>query len=202
MAAFRLPRLKANLAIVNSQGKPLDYFLRFWNIEVAPRIEKNEQEQNDLLQQIIEAQARADAAYALAQDANGAKYFNIDASAPNTFADTVVNNVSENSLFQFSGGLYGGSLDDNSDWTGTISFLEGDGTNFDLLATMEVTVTQGGLIDPGEWTANDSTPATSIGVCSRFGTVTYRVNYSPSGSTSYIQPPDIRSTVILSPPMQ
>lgn len=57
MPAFRLPRLKANLAIVNGQGKPLDYFLRFWNIEVAPRIEQQESDQNALLAKIQELQA-------------------------------------------------------------------------------------------------------------------------------------------------
>lgn len=57
MAAFKLPRLKANLAIVNGQGKPLDYFLRFWNIEVAPRIEQQEADQNAILAQIQELQA-------------------------------------------------------------------------------------------------------------------------------------------------
>lgn len=57
MAAFKLPRLKANLAIVNGQGKPLDYFLRFWNIEVAPRIEKQEADQTAILDQIQELQA-------------------------------------------------------------------------------------------------------------------------------------------------
>lgn len=56
MAAFKLPRLKANLAIVNSRGQPLDYFLRFWNIEVAPRIEAQEAAQNEQLDAISQLQ--------------------------------------------------------------------------------------------------------------------------------------------------
>lgn len=52
MPAFKLPRLKANLAIVSGQGKPLDYFLRFWNIEVAPRIEQQETAQDELIEQL------------------------------------------------------------------------------------------------------------------------------------------------------
>lgn len=52
MAMFKLPRLKANLAIVNSKGNPLDYFLRFWNNEVAPRIEKQESDQDAILEQL------------------------------------------------------------------------------------------------------------------------------------------------------
>lgn len=39
MAAFKLPRLKANLAIVDSKGQPLGYFLRLFNIELAQRLE-------------------------------------------------------------------------------------------------------------------------------------------------------------------
>ena len=56
MAMFRLPRLKANLALVNSKGNPLDYFLRFWNIEVAPRIERQEADQDMILQQLQDVQ--------------------------------------------------------------------------------------------------------------------------------------------------
>lgn len=56
MAMFKLPRLKANLAIVNGQGKPLDYFLRFWNIEVAPRIEAQEISQDEIIQNVLEIQ--------------------------------------------------------------------------------------------------------------------------------------------------
>lgn len=52
MAMFKLPRLKANLAIVNSKGNPLDYFLRFWNNEVAPRIEKQETDQDAILEEL------------------------------------------------------------------------------------------------------------------------------------------------------
>lgn len=58
MAMFKLPRLKANLALVNSKGNPLDYFLRFWNIEVAPRIERQEADQDMILQQLQDVQAQ------------------------------------------------------------------------------------------------------------------------------------------------
>lgn len=51
---LKLPRLKANLAIVNPKGNPLDYFLRFWNIEVAPAIERQEAAQDVIIQQLIE----------------------------------------------------------------------------------------------------------------------------------------------------
>lgn len=54
---LRLPRLKANLPIVNGQGKPLDYYLRFWNIEVAPAIERQEASQDDIIQQLVEQDA-------------------------------------------------------------------------------------------------------------------------------------------------
>lgn len=56
MAAFKLPRLKANLSVVSGQGKPLDYFLRFWNIEVAPRIENQEASQDQIIAELAEVQ--------------------------------------------------------------------------------------------------------------------------------------------------
>lgn len=61
MAMFRLPRLKSNLAIVNKEGKPADYFLRFWNIEVAPTIESQERSQNELLAAIQQLQVQQQA---------------------------------------------------------------------------------------------------------------------------------------------
>lgn len=56
MAEFKLPRLKGNLSIVSGQGKPLDYFLRFWNIDVAPRIENQESSQDAVIAELAEVQ--------------------------------------------------------------------------------------------------------------------------------------------------
>lgn len=83
MTAFKLPRLKANLSIVNGKGQPLDYFLRLFNIELAQRIEQQEidqdailaelqvvqQELADQLALIIEAQNTADEAKSIAEAA-------------------------------------------------------------------------------------------------------------------------------------
>lgn len=69
MAMFKLPRLKANLAIVNGQGKPLDYFLRFWNIEVAPRIENQEAAQDQTIADLAEIVAQLQALAAATQQA-------------------------------------------------------------------------------------------------------------------------------------
>lgn len=69
MPSFRLPRLKANLAIVNGQGKPLDYFLRFWNIEVAPRIEQQEASQDKTIADLADIVAQLQAVSAAAQQA-------------------------------------------------------------------------------------------------------------------------------------
>lgn len=67
--ALNLPRLKANLAIVNGRGQPLDYFLRFWNIEVAPRIERQESSQDALIQGVVALQEQQAAQLALIQQA-------------------------------------------------------------------------------------------------------------------------------------
>lgn len=85
MASFKLPRLKANLAIVNGQGRPLDYFLRLFNIELAQKIEEQESTQDDTIrdiQSILEqlqalsqstqqAQSAANTAQATADGASG-----------------------------------------------------------------------------------------------------------------------------------
>lgn len=58
MASFKLPRLKANLAIVDGKGKPADYFLRLFNIELAQRIEAQETNQDELLAAVQSVQAQ------------------------------------------------------------------------------------------------------------------------------------------------
>lgn len=58
MAMFKLPRLKSNLAIVNKDGKPEDYFLRLFNVDFAQRLEANENNQAMLIAQIQDIQAQ------------------------------------------------------------------------------------------------------------------------------------------------
>lgn len=58
MAAFKLPRLKSNLPIVNREGKPEDYFLRFFNIDFAQRLEANENNQAMIIAQIQDIQTQ------------------------------------------------------------------------------------------------------------------------------------------------
>lgn len=69
MAAFKLPRLKANLAIVDARGKPLDYFLRLFNIDLAQRIEQNETQQNEILERLLAAELAAQQAQETAEAA-------------------------------------------------------------------------------------------------------------------------------------
>lgn len=87
MAAFKLPRLKANLAIVDGKGRPLDYFLRLFNIEFAQRIEQNETSQDEAIeaiQALIEqVQINTIATQAAQQAANDAQA-TADAGTPGT----------------------------------------------------------------------------------------------------------------------
>lgn len=77
MALFKLPRLKANLAVVNKDGKPTDFFLRLFNIDFAQRIEANENAQNqtieDLAGIVAQLQAINESAQAAASAANEAQ---------------------------------------------------------------------------------------------------------------------------------
>lgn len=51
MAALKLPRLKANLAIVDTSGNPTDFFLRLFNIDFAQRLEDFEAAQQVSIEQ-------------------------------------------------------------------------------------------------------------------------------------------------------
>lgn len=96
MATFKLPRLKANLAIVDGAGKPLDYFLRLFNIDFAQRIEQQETTQDETIQDIQsileqlqalaeatqQAQTAANDAQATADSASGGGVVSASASDP------------------------------------------------------------------------------------------------------------------------
>lgn len=69
MAAFKLPRLKANLAIVSGDGKPTDFFLRLFNIDLVQRIEQQETNQDAVLAQLAEVQATQEAQLVLINEA-------------------------------------------------------------------------------------------------------------------------------------
>lgn len=95
MAMFRLPRLKANLAIVNSKGNPLDYFLRFWNIEVAPRIEQQEAGQDQLIQQIQDLQAQQAAQLDLINQALELAGIALETAGGNAGSSSSVNDITD-----------------------------------------------------------------------------------------------------------
>lgn len=71
---LKLPRLQANLAIVDGAGKPLPYFLRLLNIDVFQAIERNEAAQQQTIQDLTEivtaVQAAQEAAQIAQQTAN------------------------------------------------------------------------------------------------------------------------------------
>lgn len=75
--ALKLPRLKAGLAIVDSQGRPTTAFLQLFNVEFAARIEANDAatQANILaIQQVLQAaQGAQTAAQAAQQSANQAQ---------------------------------------------------------------------------------------------------------------------------------
>ena len=83
MAAFKLPRLKSNLAIVNGQGRPTDFFLRLFNIDMAQRLETIINDQQAIIDAIVAAQMAAQAA----QDAADAAQATADAAATGASAD-------------------------------------------------------------------------------------------------------------------
>lgn len=210
MPAFRLPRLKANLAIVNGQGKPLDYFLRFWNIEVAPRIEQQEANQDDLIAQIqavqqeqadqlaliIAAQARADEAYNLAADAQGSRYIDFSGTFPE--ADGVLNNQTSDSKLSFSGDLNGATIDADTAWNGTLTFTEENGGAPVVMGSISITVSSNGLNLGGEW-QTDAAPFSFETVGTLAGTVTYTVEGAYTSGANFVMPPTINVTLTTLP---
>lgn len=57
LAPLRLPKLQGRLPVVDSLGRPLDYFLRFFNIDFSGAIERNEAQQQQIILQLQAVQA-------------------------------------------------------------------------------------------------------------------------------------------------
>ncbi len=209
MAMFKLPRLKANLPIVDGKGNPRDYFLRFWNIEVAPRIEQQESSQDALLAQIqavqeeqaeqlaliIAAQARADAAYELAESAQGSRYIDISGLYPTVSG--IINNQALGADLTFVGSVSSGTIDANTSWVGIFNFYENDGSGNVSLGSTPITLTSNGdtiggnyQFDPANFTFN------AIG--SLWGNVTYTITASRTSGANIVDFPaiDVRLTTV------
>lgn len=202
MAMFKLPRLKANLALVNSKGNPLDYFLRFWNIEVAPRIEQQEASQDELIMQIqavqaeqaaqlaliIAAQARADAAYDLAEAAQGSRY--IDITGLYSTVSGVINNQSNDASLTFIGSVSDGTIDANTSWTGTLTFYENNGGGNVLLGSVPITLTSNGLMVGGNYQF-DPANFTFEAMGTLSGNVTYTIIGARTSGANIVAVPTI-----------
>lgn len=209
MAMFKLPRLKANLPIVDGKGNPRDYFLRFWNIEVAPRIEQQESSQDEILAQIqavqeeqaeqlsliMAAQARADAAYNLAESAQGSRY--IDITGLYSTVSGIINNQTVDASLSFAGTVSGGTIDANTSCAVTLTFYENNGVGNMLLGSVPITLTSNGLntgvayqIDPESFTLD------AMG--SLAGNVTYTIIGERTSGAIIVDTPsiDVRLTTV------
>lgn len=211
MAAFKLPRLKSNLAIVNGQGRPTDFFLRLFNIDMAQRLETIINDQQAIIDAIVAAQAAADAAQvaaeaaqdaadaALAQSGSGARYAEINGAPGGTTAVVTISSVSPLPRLQLSGSLTGGTLDADATWTGQAEFFEDDGTTINSLGTQVITVESSGDTIGGEWIANDSSPFAFEAVGTLAGTVQYSVGITRTGGSNYVQGASINSVLTITP---
>ena len=209
MAMFKLPRLKANLPIVDGKGNPRDYFLRFWNIEVAPRIEKQESSQDEILAQIqavqeeqaeqlsliMAAQARADAAYNLAESAQGSRY--IDITGLYSTVSGIINNQTVGSILSFAGTVSGGTIDANTSCAVTLTFYENNGVGNVLLGSVPITLTSNSLNTGGAYQI-DPESFTFDAMGSLTGNVTYTIVGEITSGASIVDTPtiDVRLTTV------
>lgn len=213
--AFKLPRLKANLAVVNQRGQPLDYFLRFWNMDVAPSLEAQITDLTEITAElqyqlglIQTAQAAAESAQLAAQTAqntandalstagSGARY--VQFSVTDYFATATAQNVGAESALSLTGGVSGGLLDTDTNWVGEAVLTEGQGATTVVVATVPVTVNSTGLSVPGGFIAGDGY-VTMSGIGTLTGTVTYRIQFNRLSGSAYTSPPDLEATMNIVP---
>lgn len=210
MASFKLPRLKANLAIVDGKGKPADYFLRLFNIELAQRIESTvngiEEVQADLADVVAElaeqlaliqaAQERADEAYALAETAQGSRYIDFDGPYPSVSG--VINGQSAMSALTFNGSLSGATLDADSTWEGTVALTENNGGGPVSLGSVPVTISSNGLSIGGVWQTDSASFSFSV-TGTLGGSVTYTATASYDSGANLVADPTISINLVTIP---
>lgn len=189
MASFKLPRLQANLPIVSGEGKPNNFFLRLFNIELAERIEKaitDQQEITDALAAqlllIQAAQDRADAAYALAESAQGSRYIDFDGPYPSISG--IINGQSADSILTYFGTVSGATLDADSVWNGTLTFSEDIGGAPVVIGSIPLVIPSNGDDVGGQW-QTDPAPFNFSGTGTLAGSVTYTV------AGAYVSGPNI-----------
>jgi len=206
MVAFKLPRLKSNLAIVNGQGRPTDFFLRLFNIDMAQRLETVINDQQALLDAIVAAQqaaeaaqATADEALAAAEGAGGAKYVDMSATPPSVEASVTISGITAQTRLSAEGLLFGGTLDADAPMSGTFTLREFNGVTPLTIATKTMAVNSTGTSPgPGEWTAESATISLA-GVGFYTGTVTYLLRWDRTSGSSYVSLPEIDATLTATP---
>lgn len=206
MATFKLPRLKANLAIVDARGKPLDYFLRLFNIDLAQRIERNEAEQNEILDRLLAAEAAAAAAQATADEAlaqaeggSGARYATFEAVSPTISDQVTVDSVTAETRLSLDGSLSFGTLNADATWNGTATLTEISGGVPLVVCDIPFAVTSTGVeTTPGEWGSNGGA-FVGAGIGTYTGTVIYQLSYSRSSGSSFVQGPNLNGVLTITP---
>lgn len=209
MALGKLPRLQRGIPIVDAAGRALDYLLRLLN-DVFTMLERNEANQNEILEQIqlvqeqqaeqlaliIAAQERADAAYNLAESAQGSRY--IDFSGPYPTISGIINGQSADSILTYFGTLSGATIDANTAWVGTISFSESNSGPSVALGSVPVTITSNGLFVSGQWQTDDASFSfEATGTLS--GSVTYTLTGAYTSGANLVAGPTISVTLTTVP---
>lgn len=214
--AFKLPRLKANLAVVNQRGQPLDYFLRFWNMDVAPSLETQITDLTAITAElqyqlglIQAAQAAAESAQLAAQAAqntaddalstagSGARY--VQFSETDYFATATAQNVIVADSLSLAGGVSGGVLNNDNDWVGEVVLTEEQMATTVTVGSFPIRVSSTGIPVPGGGFVAGEAYFQISGIGTLSGTVTYRVQLNRSSGSEYSSPPDIEAKMNITP---
>lgn len=215
--AFKLPRLKSNLSIVNPKGHPIDYFLRFWNMDVAPRIEAQVADlteitnelayQLGLIQDAMDAsnaaqlaadEAQTAAAEALSLSSGQARYASMSGMATISKSVTVTD-VPANVSITWSGSLDGGSLTLDEAWVGEAILEENDGVSSVIVASAPISVPSTGTLNPDTSYGAGGASASLRGFGTLTGTVTYNISFVRTSGAEFFATPNLDSIITLIP---
>lgn len=205
MPAFKLPRLQFRLSIVDTQGRPTSTFLDFFNVQFAGRLEQQVADlsavQAELAAQlalITNAQNTADDALALANEAAGSKYIDIN-GAPEASTASEATLAKPDVLLNLNGTITGAILDANTDWVGEATLSETLGGTTNVLMTIPITISPNGTVLPGPLYEGDDVSFSGTAIGSLDGAITYTVEYTRISGSNMAFGGTIVSRLMLTP---
>lgn len=206
---IKLARLQKRFPIVEAKGEPTIEFHRLQNA-TAEQIEQTVNVLIDFANDILAAQAAADAAQAAADAAqatadaalaaaetgNGARYVSMTGLLP---VSGMAGGVTTACILSLNAGLNNATLSANTSLDGTATLEEFDGVTTVVVGTAAFTLTSNGTQNPDLSWNTDGTSIQIDGMGALSGSITYTLSVVQTSGSTFVSMGDSSGTLVLTP---